>query len=83
MQRNEPSNHGTNYDFVFTAFSLYNEDEARAESNYLRYALDRMSGQIAEDGSNPLEMKRANNLLYHRYNLGRALDLAALGQATG
>ena len=83
VQRNEPSNHGTNYDFMFTAFGLYNGDLASAEKNYLNYVNDRMLGQIAEDGSNPLEMLRANNRLYHRYNINRAMELAAVGRGLG
>ena len=58
-QRDEPSNHGTNYDLLLTLYALYNEDLDRAEANYLHYVYDRMPGQIDSDGSNPLEMQRA------------------------
>ncbi len=80
VQRDEPSNHGTSYDFLMTLFGLYAEREDLAENAYNNFVFDRMPGQIAADGSNPLEMKRANNLLYHRYNLSRAIDIAALGR---
>ncbi len=80
IQFNEPSNHGTNYDFLLTMFSLYHEDEATARQSILHYLENRMPGQIDSDGSNPLEKLRANSLLYHRYNLGRAFDLATLSR---
>jgi hypothetical protein len=79
----EPSNHGTNYDFLHTLLALYHGDQDEALRNVQHYFTVRMAGQYAADGSNPLEMKRANNLLYHRYNLGRALELAALGRHVG
>ena len=77
-QLREPSNHGTNYDFLYTLLSLYSEDYVDARVGAEHYFYNRMPGQIAQDGSNPYEMLRSNNLLYHRYNLGRAMDLAQL-----
>lgn len=79
IQHGEPSNHGTNYDFVATLLSLYGEDLVKAKTHFEDYAYNRLPKQVAADGSNPLEMLRANNLLYHRYNLSRVLDIAALG----
>jgi hypothetical protein len=79
----EPSNHGTNYDFFHALLALYHGNDDEALSNVRQYFIVRMPGQYAADGSNPLEMARANNLLYHRYNLGRALELAALGRHVG
>ena len=38
-----------------------------------------MPGQIAADGSNPLAMLRANNLMYHCFNLDIIFMLACLG----
>jgi hypothetical protein len=78
-QRQEPANHGTNYDFLFTLLSVYVGDVTRAEEHYLNYALDRMPGQLSDGGYFVHEMQRANNLLYHRYHLDRAFDLAAVG----
>ena len=82
QQFQEPSNHGTNYDFLKALFGLYHEDLGQTRESLLHYATNRMPGQVASNGANPLEMKRADNLLYHRYNLGRAFDLASLARFT-
>lgn len=78
-QRDEPSNHGTNYDFLATMLALYADDPNTAREKILSYAQDRMPGQISADGSNPLEMERADNLLYHCYNLRVAFEIAQVG----
>ncbi len=80
LQFNEPSNHGTNFDFLQAVFSLYHEDVDTAEQSIKHYFFDRLPIQMALDGSNPLEMRRANNLQYHWYNLGRAFDIAELAR---
>jgi hypothetical protein len=78
-QRDEPSNHGTNYDFVSALLSMYADEKGSAEKHYSHFVLNRMPKHIAPDGSNPLEMVRANNFLYHRYNLSRSMDIGSLG----
>ena len=75
----DPANHGTNFDFLFTLFGLYEENLESASEHYSNYVVNRMPGQIAADGSNPLEMTRANNLLYHRYNLEVSHFIGQLG----
>lgn len=80
-QFEEPSNHGTNYDFLKAFFGAYDGEHEETIESLQYYGTRRMRGQVsAEDGSNPLEFQRANNLLYHRYNLGRAWDLANVGR---
>ena len=78
IQFREPSNHGTNYDFLKAYFGAYAGDLENTLESLTYYGTVRMRGQVsAVDGSNPLELPRADNMLYHRYNLGRAWDLAA------
>ena len=78
LQFLSPANHGTNYDFLHGLFAIYSEDLDKAQETIEYYFESRLPLQMDADGSNPLEMLRANNLLYHRYNLGRAFDTAAL-----
>ncbi len=80
IQFKEPSNHGTNYDFLMAMFSLYVGDADGVAESAEHFAYQRMPGQLGLDGSNVLEMKRANNLQYHWYNLGRSFDLAAVAR---
>jgi hypothetical protein len=80
IQFREPSNHGTNYDFLKAYFGAYSERPQEILESLQHFSTKRMPGQVASDGSNPLEMGRANNLLYHRYNLGRAWDLATMSR---
>lgn len=78
VQFNEPSNHGSNFDWATAAMSLYIGNPDRCRSHLLHYLNQRMNGQIAPDGSNPLEMLRADNFLYHRYNLEIIMWMGAL-----
>ena len=79
IQRNEPSNHGSNYDFLAAFFALYADDPNFARQKILSYMQNRMPGQIDANGANPLEMLRPNNLLYNTYNLQIMAKLAMLG----
>lgn len=82
-QFEEPANHGTNFDFLQTFLSTYSEDFEIARDSVHHFLTNRFPGQVSADGSNPYEMTRANNLYYHRYNLERAMDLAAVGESIG
>ncbi len=78
-ERTNTANHGSNYDFLAALLALYIGDEVTARAKILNYIEHRMPGQISADGSNPLEMGRADNLLYHCYNLNIIFRLASLG----
>jgi hypothetical protein len=78
--RNNTANHGTNYDFLAALLALYAGDPNTAREKILSYIENRMPGQISSDGSNPLEMVRADNLLYHCYNLEIIFRLACLSE---
>ena len=80
-QFEDPANHGTNFDFLQAFLSTYSEDLEIARDSVQHYLTNRFPRQVAADGSNPFEMRRANNLYYHRYNLERAMDLAAVGES--
>ena len=82
-EKNALNNHGTNYDMMAALFSLYNEDEATARSHVEHVAYQRIAQQIGADGRQVQEMGRANNLLYHEFNLATLLDIAEIGDKVG
>lgn len=80
VQALEPSNHGSNYDWVTAALAYHVGDLANAKNHILTYRVARMPGQISLDGSNPLEMLRADNYLYHRFNFDVITYMARLSE---
>ncbi|MCA9200078.1 MAG: alginate lyase family protein [Planctomycetales bacterium] len=81
IQFSDRANHATNYDYVLSNIDAYlgDNDAAKAAVDY--YFDTRLEVQFAVDGTQPIEMTRANNYLYHRYNLDRAFDVATIGNA--
>ena len=72
------NNHGTFYDMNMALQALYVGDENKARETIKRYMENRMPNQFNPDGTQPWEMRRANNYDYHRVNLMIALDIAQL-----
>jgi hypothetical protein len=79
IQQRDRGNHGTNYDYVMAQIGLYLDDHDFAKANADHYFNNRFLRQYTPDGHDVVSMTRANNLLYHRYNLNRALDVAVAG----
>jgi hypothetical protein len=77
-ERRARNNHGTFFDMIMTVQSLYIGDSDRARETLLQFINKRIPKQFAADGTQPFEMKRANNYDYHRVNLMIAFDIAQL-----
>lgn len=75
-----PSNHGTNFDMIASLLSLYNEDQETALRYVSNYAENRIPNQFAEDGTQPYEFGRTDNLNYAEYNLRIAFDIAGIAE---
>jgi len=78
IERVSTSNHGTFYEMIMTVQSLYIGDTGKARERILFFKNNRMLRHYKPDGSQPVEMKRADNYTYHRLNLMIALDIAQL-----
>jgi hypothetical protein len=82
-EREASNNHGTWFDVqaATVALCLGNKSDA---VNILREAQRRrVDAQIENDGSQPLEMKRADGFHYSFYNLQALAELATLGSHVG
>lgn len=78
LERKRKNNHGTFYDINMALQAMYIGDEKKAHQVIKKYMRVRMYKQFLPDGTQPFEMKRANNYDYHRVNLMMALDIAQL-----
>ena len=72
------SNHATFYTMIMALQTMYIGDDRKARNVILNYINKEFPKQFAPDGSQPFEMKRANNYDYHLVNLMIALDIAQL-----
>ncbi len=79
-QRDDPANHGTNFDLMTALLAMYADQEDVARARIVHFRDNRMPGQIALDGRNPLEMTRADNFMYHCYNWQVMSYLAELAE---
>jgi hypothetical protein len=77
-ERGANNNHSTFFDMIMTLQSLYIGDSNRARETLLYFINKRIPKQFAADGTQPFEMKRADNYDYHRVNLMIAFDIAQL-----
>lgn len=76
------SNHGLWYDAQIAAFSIYSGDGGRAREAVLR-GRERISQQMANDGSLPQELKRNRSLNYSIYALRALTALARCADIIG
>jgi len=77
-ERKRPNNHGTFYEMTMALQAMYIEDFPKARQAINHYIHNRFHQQFKKDGTQPWEMRRANNYDYHRVNLMIAFDIAQL-----
>jgi len=73
-------NHGTSYDMNMALQAMYVGDDQKARQAIKNYMETRMPKQFKPDGTQPYEIRRANNYDYHRLNLMIAFDIAQLAE---
>lgn len=78
QERTAANNHSTFFHMTMTQQTLYIGDMDKAGKTLKSYIEKMFPIQFAADGTQPIEMKRANNYDYHRANLMAALDIAQL-----
>jgi hypothetical protein len=78
QERTTRNNHSTFFHMTMTLQALYIGDMDKARKTLKSYIKKMFPIQFAVDGTQPIEMKRANNYDYHRVNLLAALDIAQL-----
>jgi hypothetical protein len=77
-ERKTRNNHSTFFHMTITLQALYIGDMDKARKTLRSYIEKMFPIQFAADGTQPIEMRRANNYDYHRANLMAALDIAQL-----
>lgn len=71
------------YDVMLCRFMIFAGDIVGARELGNTFIKDRLSKQIAEDGSQPEELKRAKPIAYHIYNLQHIYDIMKMQQELG
>ncbi|WP_157740612.1 alginate lyase family protein [Jiangella sp. DSM 45060] len=79
----EANNHGTWYDAQVVAYASFTGRTDVAARQLERCSMDRLTTQIAADGSMPHELRRTLSLTYCAFNLLGLLCLASLSQHAG
>lgn len=74
------NNHGTWYDAQIVAYSLFTGQPELARRQLHDWTLERMAAHFAEDGSQPLELRRTRSWHYSLYNLRAFFILARLAE---
>lgn len=82
-ERAERNNHGTLYDVQAASLALFLGDSAFARELIGKSAIERISAQIAADGSQPLELERTRPIHYSLFNLDAFTELAEMGRHVG
>lgn len=77
------NNHGVYYDLLISEFALYAGMDDVAKTVIGRVGAQRLTPQIAADGSLPQELARTRSLHYSTWTLTAAFDIAQLGQCVG
>jgi hypothetical protein len=77
------NNHGTWYDVQIASFGLFTEKKDLAHRVISEIPRKRIARQIEPDGSQPLDLARADSLRYSVFNLEALCDTASLGGHLG
>jgi hypothetical protein len=77
------NNHGTWYDVQIASFALFTEKKNLAHRVLSDIPRKRIARQIERDGSQPLELARADSWRYSVFNLEALFDTASLGDHLG
>jgi len=77
------NNHGTWYDVQIASFGLFTEKKDLAHRVLGEIPRKRIARQIEPDGSQPLELARADSWRYSVFNLEALFDTASLGDHLG
>lgn len=77
------NNHGTAFDVMSAAFSLYSGDENYTKEIIKTFPERRTFRQIEPDGRQPEELWRTLSFGYSQYNLSHYLDLFMIAQKLG
>lgn len=82
-ERAAKNNHGTHYDAQVAHYALFCGRTNLAREILASARTNRLAAQIQPDGSQPLELARADSFAYSCFNLGAMFDLATLGEHVG
>jgi unsaturated chondroitin disaccharide hydrolase len=82
-ERAEKNNHGTLYDMQAASLALFLGDSAFAKELLGPSARARVESQIAQEGSQPLELDRTRPIHYSLFNLDAFTALAEMGRHVG
>ncbi len=77
------NNHGSFYDEQIVAMALFLGENDLAKKTLESVKTRRIAAQIKPDGSQPLELERADSFGYSRFNILALCDLATQGQHVG
>jgi hypothetical protein len=82
-ERAATNNHGVYFDKLISEFALYAGLDDVAKTVIGRVPAQRLTPQIAANGSLPQELARTRSLHYTTWTLTAAFDIADLGQCVG
>jgi hypothetical protein len=82
-ERAAKNNHGTWYDAQIAHYALFVARTNLAREILISSQTNRIAAQLRPDGSQPLELARADSFGYSRFNVRALITLATLGQHAG
>lgn len=82
-ERVAKNNHGSWYDAQLAHYALFTGDTNLARQIIVSAQTNRIARQIKADGTQPLELARADSFSYSRFNLQALFEVATLGEHVG